>query len=159
MNTISRLDFRGLGALQDQMNRMFEDTLARHRAGESDLAVWAPAADIYETEQELVIKADLPDINEKDIDIRFENGTLTIRGERQLTKDASEDSYLRVERPYGAFTRSFSLPNTINAEAIRAEYQSGVLSVHMAKREESRARQIKIGVSSNGEAFERVRTP
>ena len=149
MNTISRWDpFRGLTSLQDQVNRLFDQSFTR--TGESDLATWAPAVDIYETEGELVVKADLPDVPEKDIDVRVENNTLTIRGERKFEKSVNEENYLRVERTYGSFTRSFSLPNTINAEGIRAEYHNGVLTVHMPKREESKPKQIKIGVSTNG---------
>ena len=129
---------------------MFEDIFARGRAGQADLTAWAPAVDIYETENELVVKADLPDLQDKDIDVRVENNTLTIRGERKFEKDISEDNYLRIERAYGSFTRSFSLPNMINAEAIRAEYHNGVLTLHMAKHEESKPKQIKISVSANG---------
>src|SRR6202030_726649 len=117
---------------QDQVNRLFEDTLTRGRSGQADLATWAPAVDIYETESELVVKADLPDLQEKDIDVRVENNTLTIRGERKFEKDVNEDNYLRLERAYGSFTRSFSLPNTVNSENIRAEYRNGVLTLHMA---------------------------
>jgi len=97
-----------------------------------------------------VIKADLPDLEEKDIDVRVENNSLTIRGERKFEKDVNEDNCLRVERAYGPFTRSFSLPNTVNSESVRAEYRNGVLSLHMAKREESKPKQIKITVSANG---------
>src|SRR5579862_1171037 len=153
MNTISRWDpFRGLTSLQDQMNRLFDDTFTRGRAGESDLATWAPAVDIYETEQELVVKADLPEVDEKDIDIRVENNTLTIRGERKFQNEVSQDNYLRVERAYGTFTRSFSLPNMVKVEDIAAEYHNGVLTVRMPKREESRPKQIKVGVNSNGKS-------
>jgi HSP20 family protein len=149
MNTISRWEpFRGLGSLQDQVNRIFEDSLAR--SGETALANWSPAVDIYETENELVVKADLPDLNEKDIDIQVENSTLTIHGERKFEQQVNKDNYLRVERAYGTFTRSFSLPNTVQTDGIRAEYQNGVLTVHMPKREESKPKQIKIGVTANG---------
>ncbi len=116
----------------------------------ADLATWAPPVDIYETENELVIKADLPDLEHKDIDVRVENNSLTIRGERKFEKDVNEDNYLRIERAYGPFTRSFSLPNTVSSESIRAEYRNGVLTLHMAKREESKPKQIKISVSPNG---------
>ena len=105
--------------------------------------------DIYETENELVVKADLPDLDEKDIDVRVENNTLTVRGERKFD-DVNEDNYLRVERAYGSFMRSFSLPNTVSSENIRAEYRNGFLTLHMAKREESKPKQIKISVSANG---------
>ena len=153
MQTISRLDpFRGLNSLQDQVNRLFDETFSRGRSGESEMGTWAPAVDIYETEQELVLKADLPEVNQQEIDIRIENNMLTIRGERKFHNEVSQDNYLRVERAYGPFTRSFSLPNTINTEAIKADYHNGVLSIRMPKREESRPKQIRIGVGSNGRA-------
>src|SRR5579864_1397319 len=121
MNTIARLEaFRGLTAFQDQFNRLFNDAF-RNPAEESALTTWAPAVDIYETPNELVVKADLPDVNEKDIDVRVENNLLTIRGERNFEKSVSEENFLRVERTYGAFSRSFSLPNTVNAEGIGAQ--------------------------------------
>ncbi len=153
MNTMTRGDQpRGWSSfLQGQVNRLFEDNFTRDRSGHADLATWAPPVDIYETENELVVKADLPDLQEKDIDVRVENNTLTIRGERKFSKDVNEDHYLRVERSYGSFTRSFSLPNTVSSESIRAEYRNGVLTLHMAKREESKPKQIKISVSGNGE--------
>ena len=94
------------------------------------------------------MKADLPDVNEKDIDVRVENNLLTIRGERKFEKSVSEDNYLRIERTYGSFSRSFSLPNTVNAEAIRAEYKNGVLTVNLPKREESKPRQVKVNVNA-----------
>jgi HSP20 family protein len=150
MNTITRRDqSRGL-TLQDEVNRLFEDNNARDRSGHADLATWAPAVDIYETENELVVKAELPDLQDKDIDIRITNNTLTIRGERKFEKDVKEENYLRIERAYGAFMRSFSLPNSISSENIRADYRNGVLTLHMAKREESKPKQIKISVSANG---------
>ena len=96
-----------------------------------------------------MLKADLPDINEKDLDIRMENNTLTIRGERKYDQTVKEDNYLRVERAYGSFSRSFSLPNTVNTEATKAECRNGVLTVRMPKREEARPKQIKVSVSGN----------
>ena len=152
MATIAHLEpFRGLSNLQNQFNRIFNDSF-RNQAEESALTNWAPAVDIYETPNELVVKADLPDVNEKDIDVRVENNLLTIRGERKFEKSVSEENYLRVERTYGAFSRSFSLPNTVNAEAIGAEYKNGVLTVNLPKREESKPRQVKVTVNaaSNG---------
>jgi len=142
--------FRGLNTLQEEVNRLFENGFAHSRSGQAELASWAPAVDIYETENELVVKADLPDVQEKDIDVRVENNTLTIRGERKFSNEVHEDNYLRVERAYGTFTRSFSLPNTVNTEAIHAEYRNGVLNVRMPKREETKPKQIKISVSENG---------
>ena len=151
MNTITRTDqSRGLSSLQDQVIRLFEDHFTRDRSGPADLATWAPPADIYETENELVLKVDLPDVEEEDIDVRIENNMLTIRGERKFEKNVNEDNYLRVERAYGSFMRSFSLPNTVSSENIRAEYRNGVLTLHMAKLEESKPKQIKISVSGNG---------
>jgi HSP20 family protein len=151
MNTVTRWDqSRGLISLQDQADRLFEDKFTRDGSGHADLATWAPPVDIYETENELVLKADLPDLQDKDIDVRVENNTLTIRGERKFEKDVNKENYLRVERAYGSFTRSFSLPNTVSSESVRAEYRNGVLTLHMAKREESKPKQRKISVSANG---------
>ena len=111
MNTITRWEPpRGGTSLQDQVNRLFEDTLTRGRSGQAELATWAPAVDIYGTASELVVKADLPDLQEKDIDVRVENNTLTIRGERKFEKEVNEDSSLRVERAYSSFCVNFSLP-------------------------------------------------
>jgi len=151
MNTITRWDpSRGVTSLRDQVNRLLEDTLTHGRSGQADLATWAPAVDVYETESELVVKADLPDLQEKDIDVRVENNTLTIRGERKFEKEVNEENYLRVERAYGSFTRSFSLPTSVKTEGIRADYRNGTLTVRMTKREESKAKQIKISVTGNG---------
>jgi len=150
MNTITRRDqSRGL-TLQDEVNRLFEDNFTRERSGHADLATWAPPVDIYETENELVVKAELPDFQDKDIDVRITNNTLTIRGERKFEKDVKEDNYLRIERSYGSFVRSFSLPNTVSSENIRGDYRNGVLTLHMAKREESKPKQIRISVAGNG---------
>jgi HSP20 family protein len=150
MNTITRRDHSRSLTLQDEVNRLFENNFTRERSGHADLATWAPAVDIYETENELVVKADLPDLQDKDIDVRITNNTLTIRGERKFEKDVKEENFLRIERTYGAFMRSFSLPNTVSSENIRADYRNGVLTLHMAKREESKPKQIKISVSANG---------
>jgi HSP20 family protein len=149
--SITRWDpFQNLATLQDQVNRLFEAPLAGRRAENSNLTAWAPAVDIYETENELVIKADLPDINEKDLDVRVENNMLTIRGERKFEQKVKEDNYLRIERTYGSFSRSFSLPNTVNTESIHAEYKNGVLTVQLPKRAESKPRQVKVNVTTNG---------
>jgi HSP20 family protein len=152
MTTIARLEpFRGFSALQDQVNRIFNQSVQGH-ADESALTAWAPSVDIFETPNELVVKADLPDVDEKDIDVRVENNLLTIRGERKFDKSVAEDNYLRIERTYGTFSRSFSLPNTVSPESIRAEYKNGVLTVNLPKREESKPRQVKVNVTtpSNG---------
>ena len=137
---------RGLTTLQDQINRVFH---AFDLAGEdASPTAWAPAVDIYETEHELVVKADLPDIDHKDLDIRVENNIMTIRGERKFEKQVNEDKYLRVERSYGSFARSFTLANTVNAEAIKADYQDGVLTLSIPKREEAKPKQIKVNVGT-----------
>ncbi len=151
MTTITGSDpFRGLSTLQEQMNRLFDETLFRGRSDDSGLTSWAPAVDIYETPDELVVKAELPEIDPKDIDIRVENNVLTIRGERKFDKTVSEDNYLRVERAYGTFSRSFALSNTVDAESIKAEYRDGVLTLRAPKREEAKPKQIKVNVHSNG---------
>jgi len=137
----------GLSGLQEQVNRLFESSFPG-RSDTSALTTWAPAVDIYETENELVVKADLPDVSEKDLDVRIENNTLTIRGERKFEKKVEEEHYLRVERTYGSFSRSFSLPNTVNSEAIKAEYKNGVLTVELPKRAESKPKQIKVNVTN-----------
>jgi HSP20 family protein len=138
--------FWGL-TLQDQINRLFGETLGR-ASEEGSITTWAPAVDIYETEHELVVKADLPDIKPEELDIRVENNILTIRGERRFEKKVTEDKYLRVERSYGSFSRSFSLANTVNPEAIRAEYKNGVLTLTVPKREEAKPKQIKVNVEA-----------
>jgi len=137
----------GLSGLQEQVNRLFESSFPG-RSDNSALTTWAPAVDIYETEDELVVKADLPDVSEKDLDVRIENNTLTIRGERKFEKKVEEENYLRVERTYGSFSRSFSLPNTVNSEAIKAEYKNGVLTIELPKRAESKPKQIKVNVTN-----------
>jgi HSP20 family protein len=148
MSSITRWDpFRGLSTLQDEVNRLFDSTF-KGNSGSSTLTAWAPAVDIYETENELVVKADLPDVPEKDIDVRVENNMLTIRGERKYDQTVKEDNYLRVERSYGAFSRSFSLPNTVNTEAIQASYKNGVLQIELPKRAESKPKQVKVNVTN-----------
>ena len=148
MRTIARWEpFRGMTTLQDQINRRLSDALSRG-SDESPLTSWAPAVDIYETEHELVVKADFPEVDPKDLDIRVENNILTIRGERKFEKKVNEDNYLRVERSYGSFSRSFSLANTVNPEAIKADYSNGVLTLTIPKREEAKPKQIKVNVAT-----------
>jgi HSP20 family protein len=148
MRTLSRFEpLRGVSSLQDQINRLFNDVFERP-GEESNLTSWAPAVDIFETEHELVVKADLPEIDPKDLDIRVENNILSIRGERKFENKVSEDKYLRVERAYGSFSRSFSLANTVNSEAIKADYQNGVLTLTVPKREEAKPKQIKVSVGT-----------
>src|SRR6266481_4809762 len=149
MRTMNRWEqpFRGATTLQEQMNRVFGDVVGR--AGEeSNLTPWAPAVDIYETEHELVVKADLPDVDPQDLDIRVENNVLTIRGERKFENKVNEENYLRVERAYGSLARSFTLASTVNSDAIKADYQNGVLTLSIPKREEAKPKQIKVNVGT-----------
>jgi len=147
--TLSRFEpFRGVSSFQDQVNRLFSEAFERSSA-EANLTTWAPAVDIYETEHELVVKADLPDVKPEDLDLRVENNILTIRGQRKFEKKVNEDNYLRVERAYGSFSRSFSLVNT---EAIKADYKDGVLTLSVPKREEAKPKQIKVNVPTQAAA-------
>jgi HSP20 family protein len=139
--------FSGASTLQEQMNRLFNQTFG-NASDEASITTWAPAVDIYETEQELVVKADLPDVRPEDLDIRVENNILTIRGDRKFEKKVDEKNYLRVERAYGSFSRSFSLANTVNSEAIKADYKNGVLTLTIPKREEAKPKQIKVNVET-----------
>jgi HSP20 family protein len=149
MNSVIRWNrLRNLSNLQEQVNQLF-DSATPAQADNSALTSWAPAVDIHETENELVLKADIPGVNEKDIDVRVENNTLTVRGERSFSSEVKEDNYLRIERTYGSFSRSFGLPTTVNTEAIKAEYKNGVLTVEMPKRAESKPKQVKINVSNS----------
>jgi len=148
MRALSRWEpFRGAPSLQDQVNRLFNDVLERE-GEESSVTAWAPAVDIYETEHELVVKADLPDVDPQDLDIRVENNILTIGGERKFEKKVNEENYLRVERAYGSLARSFTLANTVNSDAIKADYQNGVLTLTIPKREEAKPKQIKVNVAT-----------
>src|SRR5437879_9042875 len=148
IRTIARWEpCRRATSLQDQVNRLFSDVLERG-SEESSLTAWSPSVDIYETEHELVVKADLPEVDPKDLDIRVENNILTIRGERKFEKKVSEENYLRVERAYGSFARSFTLANTVDSEAIKADYQNGVLTLSIPKKEEAKPKQIKVNIGT-----------
>ncbi len=148
---ITRWDpFRELNALQDRMTRLFQDSWGSlsTRAGEEGLATatFVPPVDIYEDEHSIVIKAEVPGIDPKDIDVRVENNTLTFRGERKLEHEEREENYHRVERRYGSFYRSFTLPNTVETENLTADYNNGVLEIRMPKRAEAKPKQIKVNV-------------
>jgi len=151
MSTLNRWEpFRNTVGLESQVNRMFHELFGRSQ--ESNLTTWAPAVDIFENEHELTVKADLPDVKPEDLDIRVENNILTIRGERKFEKKVDEKNYLRVERSYGSFARSFSLANTVNSEAIEADYKDGVLTLTIPKREEAKPKQIKVNVGAQAAA-------
>ena len=151
MSNLNRWEpFTGGSGLESQVNRMFNELLGRSQ--ESNLTSWAPAVDIFENEHELIVKADLPDVKPEELDIRVENNILTIRGERKFEKKVDEKNYLRVERSYGSFARSFSLSNTVNSEAIKADYKDGVLTLTVPKREEAKPKQIKVNVGTQAAA-------
>jgi HSP20 family protein len=143
--------FRDLVSVQDRMNRIFEDAFrGTARAGtEEDWALggaWAPAVDIYEQEGNIVLKAELPGIDPKDVQVGVENNVLTLRGERKFESEVKREQYHRVERAYGTFTRSFTLPNVVDNEKIKAEFKDGLLRVVLPKREEAKPKQISISV-------------
>ena len=144
--------FRDLMTVQDRMNRIFDDAFrgASRPGAEEDWALggsWAPAVDIFENEGNLVLKAELPGIEPKDVDVRVENNVLTLRGERKFESEVKREQYHRVERLYGTFSRSFSLPATLDAGRVSAEYKDGVLSVVLPVREEAKPRQIQVQVN------------
>ena len=142
--------FRDFSHLQDRINRVFSDSYGR-RDGEGLLTSgsWIPPVDIFQNgDQELVLKAELPDMAREDIDITVDNGTLTIKGEKKVTADVKEDSFHRIERRFGTFSRSFSLPQTVDTAKVAAEYRSGVLTVRLPLREEAKPRQIKVDVAA-----------
>jgi len=143
----SRWDpFRELNTLQDRMNRLFEEASRGRRGGEpSGSTSWSPAVDIYETESEIVVKAELPGLDRKDIVLNLEKNLLTLSGNRPFDKAAKEESYHRIERSYGAFSRTFTIPVVVSESDIRADYKEGVLTIVLPKTERARARQIQIG--------------
>ncbi|HEX8775794.1 MAG TPA: Hsp20/alpha crystallin family protein [Pyrinomonadaceae bacterium] len=152
--SIVRYDpFRDLRTLQDEVNRLFSTNLTR-AFGDEGIArgAWNPSVDIYENKDQIVLEAELPGMNREDFDLTVENNVITLRGERRFEKKDDGDNYHRVERSYGSFTRSFTLPQTVSAEGAQAEYRNGVLRVTLPKREEVKARRIEIsgeGTKSN----------
>jgi HSP20 family protein len=143
--------FRDLVTVQDRMNRIFDEAFRGiTRGADDDWALggnWAPAVDIYEHEGNLVLKAELPGIDPKEVDVRVENNVLTLRGERKFESEVKREKYHRVERAYGSFSRSFTLPATVDTDRIKAEYKDGVLRVTLPVREEAKPKQISISVS------------
>jgi HSP20 family protein len=152
--TIVRWDpFRELAQLQDRLNRVFTDAYGHSAAGTDEglmtTGTWVPPVDIYQNgDQELVLKAELPDMTREDIDITVDNGTLTIKGEKKLSSDIKEEQFHRIERRYGTFSRSFSLPQTVDPGKVSAEYKNGVLTVRLPLREEAKPRSIKVDVAA-----------
>jgi HSP20 family protein len=127
--------------------RLFEDAFSRFLSEPQSNRPWSPAVDIYETENELVLKADLPDVDQNKIDVRVENQTLTIAGERKFEKKEDQKGYHRIERSYGNFVRSFAVPSAFDVEHISASFKNGVLSVSLPKKEAAKPRQIKVEVT------------
>ena len=137
--------FRDLRSLQEEVNRLFSTNLTRAFDDEGiGRGAWAPSVDIYENKDQIVLEAELPGMKQEDFDLSIENNVITLRGERRFEKTDESDNYHRVERSYGAFTRSFTLPQTVSAEEARAEYSNGVLRVTLPKREEAKTRRIEV---------------
>jgi HSP20 family protein len=149
MTVLTRWDpFREFVTLQDRMNRLFRDSYPEGREEALTTTTFAPPVDVYEDEHNVTLKIEVPGIDEKDIDVRIENNTLTVHGERKFEKEEKEENYRRVERQYGSFTRTFTLPTTVDAEKVTANYEKGVLKIQLAKRAEAKPKQIKVNVGS-----------
>ena len=145
---ITRWDpFREVVALQNRMNSLFRDL----NDGESPLttASFVPAVDIYEDAQKVMLKLEVPGIEEKDLDVRVENNTLTVKGERKFEKEEKEENFHRIERRYGSFYRAFTLPSTVETESVKANYEAGVLKLELKKKAEAQPKQIKINVDKS----------
>ena len=151
--SIVRYDpFRDLRTLQEEVNRLFSTNLSRSFGDEGiGRGAWAPSVDIYENKDQIVLEAELPGMKQEDFDLSIENNIITLRGERKFEKTEETDNYHRVERSYGSFTRSFTLPQTVSAEGATADYSNGVLRVTLPKREETKARRIEVkGMEGGG---------
>src|ERR1041385_909080 len=158
--TIVRYDpFRDLRTLQEEVNRLFSTNLTRG-CGEEGIGrgAWNPSVDIYENKDNIFLEAELPGMNRDDFELSVENNVITLRGERQFEKKDDSDNYHRVERSYGSFTRSFTLPQTVSAEGANAEYRNGVLRVTLPKREETKARRIQVSGTNAGSATKTIDT-
>ena len=150
MTVLTRWEpFREFATLQDRINRVFRDSYSG--TGQDDsltTSSFAPAVDVYEDEHKVSLKIEVPGIDEKDIDVRVENNTLTVHGERKIEKEEKEENYRRVERQYGSFTRTFTLPQTVDTENVSANYDKGVLKITLPKKAEAKPKQIKVNVGS-----------
>jgi HSP20 family protein len=147
MTVITRWDpFREFSTLQDRMNRLFRES----QGPEESLTTssFAPPVDVYEDEHNVTLKIEVPGIDEKDIDVRIENNVLTVHGERKFEKEEKEENFRRVERQYGSFTRTFTLPNTVEAEKVSANYDKGILKIALPKKAEAKPKQIKVNVGN-----------
>ena len=141
---------RDLVTAQTDFGRLLREAFAPF-SGETELSTraWAPAVDIYETDSDIVLKAELPGVDPKDVEVRVEDNTLYLKGERKFEKEVKEQNYHRVERSYGTFARSFSLPNSISADKAKAEFKDGLLTITMPKREEAKPKTVKIDVAAS----------
>ncbi len=149
MTVLTRWEpFRELNTLQSRLNRLFEEQT--RGGGEESLTAGAfvPPVDVYEDEHSIQLKLEVPGIDEKDLDIKVENNVLTVSGERKFEKEEKEENFRRVERRYGSFTRSFTLPTTVDSEGITADYSAGVLKLKLAKRAEAKPKQIKVNIGN-----------
>lgn len=142
--------FGDLLTTQDRFTRLFNDTFAR-AFGNEEMAsrAWAPLVDIFETDNNIVLKAELPGMDPKDVEVRVEDNTLFLKGERQFEKEVKQENYHRVERSYGSFARSFALPGSIDTNKVEATFKDGVLTLTIPKREEAKPKTIKINLSKN----------
>jgi HSP20 family protein len=149
MTVLTRWEpFREFTTLQDRLNRLYRDSVSADAQDQSlATSAFAPPVDVYEDEHNITLKIEVPGIDEKDIDVRIENNTLTVHGERKFEKDEKEENFRRVERQYGSFTRSFTLPTTVDAEKVSANYDKGILKVTLAKKAEAKPKQIKVNVT------------
>jgi HSP20 family protein len=140
---------RELSSLQNRMNRIFGETFGppMYQAEASAVTAWSPAVDIFETDHEVVLEVDLPGVTREGVHVEVNEGILHLRGERKLEKEAKEENYHRVERSYGTFQRSFSLPETVDPEKVTAELRNGVLEVRLGKREQAKPKQIQVTVN------------
>jgi len=149
MTVLTRWDpFRELNALQNRLSRLFEEQYGG-REEALTAGAFVPPVDIYEDEHSIQLKLEVPGIDQKDLDVKVENNVLTIRGERKFEKEEKEENFRRVERRYGGFSRSFTLPSTVNAEDVSADYTNGVLKIRLGKRAEAKPKQIKVSVGSD----------
>jgi HSP20 family protein len=141
---------REFAQLQDRINRAFSDAYGRGTDdGLMTTGSWVPPVDIYQNgDHELVLKAELPDMRREDIDITVDKNTLTVKGEKKLSTEVNEDQFHRIERRYGSFSRAFTLPTTVDTTRVKADYQSGVLTIRLPLREEAKPRQIKVDVAA-----------
>jgi len=139
--------FRDLMTLSERLNKMFDEGMLPATSEDEFLTgAWVPAVDIYETENEIVIKAEVPGMSEKDVEVTVENNMLTIKGERKFEEEVKKENYHRIERAYGTFQRSFQLPATVNVNKITAEQKDGILTIRLPKKEEQKPKKINIKV-------------